>query len=201
MNASKARAVVVLASLVVACGGGNKAPPPTGYVQFTNLTSYMIDEFYAKPSASPDWGSAQNQSGPIAPSGTFLITGVPPGSWDFSAVSVILGTPYYAYAYGQPVVADGTLGLAFDNTDFSGSLSVKNGNNTYSINSLYVKRSSQLDWGTNQLSSGLAPGNSTWLDDWHADYYDVMCVYPVGDPWVVTGAYIASFSVTLVTCY
>lgn len=188
--------------VVAACsggggGGGGGGAPTTGAVRLNNWTGYTIHEMYAALSSSPDWGPVQNSS-PIPSSGSFTLTNMPPGVWDFEAVSIGTYSPFFSYSWDNPLAAGETLFFDLNANYFTGSLSVYNGH-AYSITQLYVAPTWASSWGPNQLSQAVAPGYSWLVYDADPDDYDVMCVHSNGDSSSGTWG-VASFSVTSITC-
>jgi hypothetical protein len=198
MRARSAVAVILVGC--AACGGGGgggSGPPATGAVQITNSCSYVIDETYASPSTSSSWGIAQNAD-PIAPAGSFTLTGLAPGWWDFMAVSIGAYSPYFAYAWDNAISPGTTVYLDAADDDFTGSLNVSNGD-VYSITQVYVSVYASGSWGPNQLSAPITPGATWLLYDVPPDLYDVMCVHSDGSSSTGT-ATVAPFSVTSIAC-
>jgi len=60
--------------------------PTTGDLEITNSSSLTITELYVALSSARTWGPDQ-LAGTIAPSGTFTLIDIAPGTYDFQAVA------------------------------------------------------------------------------------------------------------------
>jgi hypothetical protein len=188
-------------AVLAGCGGEDSSSPPpptTGSIRLTNSTSFTIHEAYVAPAAASDWGPQQNTS-PIASSASWTLTDIAPGVWDLMAVSIGSFSDYFAYGVDQVVTAGQTLALTAYTSNFSGSLDVTNGY-SYPVTAIYVSPANASTWGSNHLSGSLAYGYTYQVYDIPPGVYDVMCVHSNGAS--STGShFIASFSVTDLTCY
>lgn len=195
---------VLAAFLCVACsgggddGGGSPPPPTTGAIRLQNATSYTIHEAYAAPSSSSSWGVQRNGS-PIAPSNSFTVSNLAPGTWDARAVSIGTSSPFFAYGFDLPVVAGQTLEIFAENADFTGSVRVTN-ESAYAITAVYITPTEATTWGPNQLSEPLGSGASFLWYDVPPMSCDLRCDHSNGG--TSTGTYtISPFSITSVICY
>jgi hypothetical protein len=59
---------------------------PAASLTVVNGSGFSVTELYVSPSTSGTWGPDQ-LAGTISPGGSFTLTGIPPGTWDFKAVS------------------------------------------------------------------------------------------------------------------
>jgi hypothetical protein len=194
--------ILAVAVLLAACSGGSSSPPPppppTGAIRLNNSSSYPIDELYVALSSAPTWGSDRAAS-PILSGSSLTVSGLVEDFWDVRAVSIGTSSPYFAYAYNQWVVADTILDLSAYNSSFTGSLRVTNGNSTYDLVALYVVPSGSGSWGTDQLTSDIAPGYSFLLYGIPAGTYAVRCDH--WDGGTSTGTWtINAYSTTSITC-
>lgn len=159
------------------CGGGGSgsSAPTTGTVKFVNNGSlYQIDQAYVALSTSTSWGAQRNSSA-IAPGSTWSLSGVAPGTYDSSIVSLGSVSTYYGYSYGFSVTAGNTYTLTATDSSYTGSLVVNNTNVTYPITALYVSTSG-YGAGANQLSTSIAAGGSRQIVKIPAGFYYVTAV-------------------------
>lgn len=196
---------VLGAGLVAACGGGGgdkSPPPPSGALHLVNGSSFLLDEVYVAASSDPSWGSSR---GVIASGSTMTVGGLAAGLWDVMIVSNGTYSPYYSFAADVNILANQTTQLVADDTVFTGSMKVVNGNASYSLTGLYVVLSPNGgSWGPNQISSPLAPsGGFVTLVRMPSDTFDVQCVWAGRTPssTIGTGYVVSSHALTTVTCY
>ncbi|HEU4384381.1 MAG TPA: hypothetical protein VFR85_12905, partial [Anaeromyxobacteraceae bacterium] len=71
---------------LAACAAGTEEVSQAGSLQVVNGTTYAIAELYVSPAGAGTWGPDQLAS-PIAPSGTFTLTGIAASSYDFMAIA------------------------------------------------------------------------------------------------------------------
>jgi hypothetical protein len=150
------------------CNGGSPVltrtctpGPATGTIVFKNSTSRSVHEVHLVRATVSDWGAALNTAS-IAPGGAFTISNITPGTYSGLAVVEDDLGPYFAYNTGIPVDAGETLHISAGPYDYTGSITVTNGNTAYMLTGLYVKPASGTDWGLNLISMSV-PYNYYWL--------------------------------------
>lgn len=78
---------------------------PSASLRVMNGSSYTISELYVSPSASGSWGPDQ-LAGTILPGGSFTLTDIPAGTFDFKAVSA--GGTVFWTRFGTSIAGGGT---------------------------------------------------------------------------------------------
>jgi hypothetical protein len=162
-------------------------PPAVGALSTVNGTGYTITELYVSPAGAGTWGPNQLVS-PIAPSGTFTLTGIPVGTYDFRAVASD------GFSYWQTNAVSITAGGLVTWTLMPpnvGSLSVVN-NHCLALTELYLRPSSSPLWSPNQLTLPVAPTGSFTLTSIPVGTYDLSGVAIDGMTWTTPGAVIAA---------
>jgi uncharacterized repeat protein (TIGR02543 family) len=153
-----------------------------GSLQVVNGTTYVIAELYASPAGVGAWGQDLLAT-QINPAGTYTLTSLPVGSYDFRAVASD------GIAYWQTNAVAITNGGTFSWTLPSpamGSLSVTN-HHCVEITELYVRPSSSPSGSPNQLASPIASGAGTFTLALPAGTYDVSAVGADGQTWATNG--------------
>jgi hypothetical protein len=156
--------------------------PGTGSLQVVNSTSYTITELYRSPAGAGTWGTNLLVSS-IAPAGTFTLTDVPVGSYDFRAVASD------AISYWQTSSVSITDGGLFTWTLLPpevGSVMVVN-NHCIALDQLYLRPPSSPTWSPNQLASPVAPGGTFTLTGLPVGTYDVSAGALDGLSWTSYG--------------
>jgi hypothetical protein len=182
------RHVLAVSALVLlaACssgGGGDPAPTPTpttGALSVVNGSSYTISELYVSPASAATWGADQLSSS-IAAGGSFTLTDIPPGTYDFRAVASD-GTTFWQT--DAVVITAGTTHTwtLLPAQPTTGELTVVN-HHCVPIDELYVAPTSASVWGPNQLSGSVASGGSFTVSDIPAGQYDLAAVGADGVHW------------------
>jgi len=175
--------------------------PASGTLLLVNGSTHYMDAVYVAASSDPSWGTSRG----AIPAGTSMSLGLDPGSWDARAVSVGVYSTYFTEYYGANIVAGQTFQLNADDSSYSGSMKVANGNPSYWLTGVYVVMSPNGGvWGPNQLSSSLAPSTGYInLVGMPAHSYDVKCVWTgrtPSDTVIGTGFAVSSYALTTVTC-
>jgi hypothetical protein len=176
--------------LVAACGGGGSdgggggGGGTTGSLQVVNSTTFTITQLFVSPASAGTWGPNQLTSA-IAPSGTFTLTNIPVGTYDFKAVASD-GTTYWQ-RNSVSITAGGLVTWTLlPPVPTTGSLQVVN-NHCNPIGELYVSPASSGVWGANQLLSSITPGGSLTLTSIPVGLYDVKAVGTDGVVWTTYG--------------
>lgn len=173
---------IIVLGAVVSCGDDHHHGPPPygpGNLTFYNDTSLPISELYLTPTRASTWGPNQLNS-PILSGSSYTLTGINPDIYDVKATIIGTLSTYYGYIYDVPIGALQTYDLYAYNSDFSGSLEIVNDTAGAYIDGIYVSPTGSGSWGPNQISSSIAPGDSTHLYDLPSDSYDVMIVWNTG---------------------
>jgi hypothetical protein len=150
-------------------GDGNPPPPTVGSLSVVNSTSYTITQLFVAPASSGTWGTDQLSS-TIAPGGSFTLTDIPPGTYDFKAIASDGTTFWQTNSVG--ITAGGTFTWTLQPpAPAVGSVSVVN-STSFTITQLYVSPASAGTWGPDQLTSTIAPGGSFTLTNIPPGTYD-----------------------------
>jgi hypothetical protein len=142
-----------------------------GSLQVVNGTTLVITELYASPAGGGAWGQDLLAT-QINPAGTYNLTPLPVGSYDFRAVASD-GIAYWQ-ANAVAITDGGTFSWTL-NPPAMGSLAVTN-HHCVEITALYVRPSSSPNWSLNQLASPIASGAGTFTLSLPAGTYDVSAV-------------------------
>jgi hypothetical protein len=191
MNVHRRRVLAVSALvLLAACsGGGGDAPPPpppptTGSLYVVNSTSYTITQLYVSPASAGTWGPDQ-LSPSIAPSGSFTLTDIPPGTYDFKAVASD-GTTFWQTNSVTITAGNTTTWTLLPPEPTTGALRMEN-YHCNPVDQLYVSPASSGSWGTDQLSGTVATNGNFTLTSIPAGEYDVKAVGMDGIFWTSYG--------------
>jgi hypothetical protein len=171
-----ATALVLLAS----CGGGGSTDPggggggaTTGSMRLVNSTTSTITQLFISPASAATWGPNQLASS-VGPSGSFTVSSIPVGTYDFKAVASNGVTFWQANSIS--ITAGGLYTWTVTpGAPTTGSLYVVN-STSYTISQLFVSPASAATWGANQLVSGIAAGGSFTLTSIPAGTYDFKAV-------------------------
>jgi len=173
----------LLLALLSGCSGGGSSgnpPPEYGTVSLDNRSGVAIDEFYLTTAGNPSWGA--NHIGPgTLPTGAYYdFLDVPVGTYDARAVVVGALSIYRNDWYGIPVSANSIYTLTAFAAGFTGSIEVINNSVGANILGLYITPHSSATWGSNQISSSIAPAGSMHLYYLDPGSYDVKIVWDSG---------------------
>ncbi|HEU4384319.1 MAG TPA: hypothetical protein VFR85_12580 [Anaeromyxobacteraceae bacterium] len=155
-----------------------------GSLYVVNSTAYTITQLYVSPAGAGTWGQNQLIS-PISPSGSFTLTGIPVGTYDFRAVASDGITFWQTNSVAITAGGQSTWTLL---PPAVGSLNVVN-NTSYSITELYVSLAGSGTWGPNQLvpPQSIAPSGTFTLTAIPVGTYDFLAVAADGfSYWLTT---------------
>ena len=169
-----AAAVLSLSS----CGGGGGDNSP-GTIELNNSSVATIDGFYLAPVDQRSWGP-NILAGPLFPGQYTTIIDIYPGYYDAKIRAAGAYSDYFGYLYDIPIGAGDYLPLHVYNSDFSGSLEIRNTTLNANIIGVYVVPANAPTWGENQTSSVIGPSGVLHLQDLEPGLYDVKVVWNVG---------------------
>lgn len=150
-------------------------PATTGTIRVTNASgSYPMTELYISESSSPTWGSNQLTSS-LAPNSSLSFTGLAPGSWDVKGVWSNGG----GYTQFSLQVTAGVITNVTMTPSTTGSVRVTN-NTGYSITGVYISLASDPTWGSNRITTSIAPGSSQTFTGFAPGVYDIKVVLSNG---------------------
>ena len=143
--------------------------PGLGSLYVVNSTSYTITELYVSPAGAGTWGPNQLVSPIVPTTGTFTLTSIPVGSYDFRAVA----SDGIAYWQTSSVsITDGGLATWTLLPPQVGSLSVVN-SHCVALTELYVRPSSLPTYSPNQLTIPVDPMGTFTLTGIPVGTYDL----------------------------
>ena len=153
-----------------------------GSLQVVNSTTFVIAELYASPAGAGAWGQ-DLLAAQINPTGTYTLTPLPVGSYDFRAVA---SDGISHWQTNTVAITDGgTFSWTLLPPDM-GSLSVVN-HHCIEITELYVRPSLSPSWSPNQLASPVGSGAGTFTLDLPAGTYDLSAVGADTLTWATNG--------------
>jgi hypothetical protein len=162
-------AALCLAVLALACSGGSRRDP-AGALQVVNAGTRSMTSLYVTPSASSDWGPNQLGSQPMGAGGSLTLSPMPPEAYD---VQAIFADGVVDTVNDVQVLDGATTVLYMANV---GEVTVVNATGLW-ITDIYLVPSTAADWGTDQLSGTLLPGDSFNLTEVTAGSYDLRVVF------------------------
>ncbi len=176
---SRLLAVTALALLASCGGGGGGSTNPggggatTGSMRLVNSSTSTITQLLISPASAATWGANQLTSS-IVPSGTFTVSSIPVGTYDFKAVASDGVTFWQANSIS--ITAGGLYTWTVTpGAPTTGSLYVVN-STSFTISQLFVSPASAATWGANQLTSAIAAGGNFTLINIPVGTYDFKAV-------------------------
>lgn len=172
---------VVMLSLG-SCGvGGNNEPIDTtpGTIELNNNSVVTIDGFYLAPVDQASWGR-NILSGPLFSGQQTFIVDIYPGYYDARIRGAGAYSDYFGYLYDIPIAPDDVVPLNVYNSNFTGSLAIRNNAIGAAIIGVYVVPANASTWGANQTSSAIGPSGTLHLTDLLPGFYDVRVVWTAG---------------------
>ena len=150
--------------------------PTTGKLLLHNHASAAaITNFYLSPVDQATWG-ADLLSAALPASVDLELGELSPNTYDAKARVVGALSVYSSVLHDIPIVAGATYPLTAIDSSYTGSLKISNGG-AVDITEIYITLETNPSWGSNQLSSVVAPVGSMHFYDIPAGTYDLKVVW------------------------
>jgi len=184
------------------CGGGgddHHEPPysTTGTIELNNNSVVTIDGFYLTPVDQWSWGP-NILADLLFPGEYTSIVDIYPGYYDARIWAAGEYSDYFSYLYDIPIGAGDYISLHVYNSDFSGSLEIRNNTLTADIIGVYVVPINSTSWGENQTPSIIEPSGVLQLTDFTPGLYDMNVVWNIGPDSIYDDISIDSLTLTTI---
>lgn len=173
--------LVLMATVMLSlssCGSSNE-DDLLGMIELNNSSVVTIDGFYLAPVNQISWGP-NILGGLLYPGQYTSIVDIYPGYYDARIRAAGAYSDYFGYLYDIHMAAGEYLPMHVYNSDFSGSLEIRNNDLGASIVGVYVVPANAPTWGANLISSAIGPLGSRQIIDITPGLHDVKLVWNAG---------------------